>query len=376
MSYTRVLDISNTRIREYIPFVYNVIDLITKYNPSVTEQEIMSSDNIDHINEDHYIIPYMNIDIMVFNNNTYERIDRAHFHIPYLLKPRYLKKYIETAIVHKYFTDSDVGINRVNVKDCYIRSNAVESEQEIDMSRFNMNETDERAGDHMTFGDLILSLAVFDIDWGVSLFEEINPSIKVCVNVDDFRANDVNIMFSDINQSLNFWYYLGSAFNSGSSINEDGYNNTQFENDVSDNQTRVDDYFAAVQPFHHHTSTPITNNNNTYPILLDEDVLGPNYANIGEWNIVFEDDLVFIYGEDELSPTHIERIDPINCRTDECPVCYNSTQMGDYYTCDHGICNECYDGWSGQGKTTCPVCRSSQRGATHGSEVEVIRYAT
>lgn len=48
-----------------------------------------------------------------------------------------------------------------------------------------------------------------------------------------------------------------------------------------------------------------------------------------------------------------------NEKEGECPVCYECTEIMEYYSCSHSICEACYDEWTvNKGKTTCPMCRS------------------
>lgn len=344
----------NTRMRDYISYVYNIVDLITEYNPSLTEHEIMSFHNIDSVSEEHYVMPYMNVDIMAFDNNTTNRIDRAHFHIPYFLKPQYLQKYIEAAIVYTYFIDREIGISRVNARDCYIRSNMVETAQGLNMSIFNVSGASD---DNTALGDLILSLIAYDIDWGASSFESINPSTKICVYVDDFRINSAINSLSDLSRNLNFWYDLGSDLNRVSFVA--GVPDTDnVVPDIDNNEVRDESrYFDDVPPYQHHTTSG--GSFALYPELYQSSGTR-NYSRIGdaELDISFPDDY------DEIYDTPPSVIEPENCRTDECPVCYDNIQIGDYYKCTHGICDTCYSGWRGQGKITCPVCRASQRTVT------------
>lgn len=346
----------NTRMRDYISYVYNIVDLITEYNPSLTEHEIMAFDNIDSVSEEHYVMPYMNVDIMTFDNNTTDRIDRAHFHIPYFLKPQYLQKYIEAAIVYTYFIDREIGISRVNARNCYIRSNMVETAQGLDMSIFNVSGAYD---DNTALGNLVLSLIAYDIDWGASSFESINPSTKICVYVDDFRINSATNSLSDLSRNLNFWYDLGSDLNRVSFV-ASVPDTDDVVPDIDDNEARDESrYFDNVQPYQHHTNS---GGSFIYNFALYPE---SNQPGIGHFTR-FDTDMLESFPDDydEIYDTPPSVIEPENCRTDECPVCYDNIQVGDYYKCTHGICDTCYSGWRGQGKITCPVCRASQRTVT------------
>jgi hypothetical protein len=44
--------------------------------------------------------------------------------------------------------------------------------------------------------------------------------------------------------------------------------------------------------------------------------------------------------------------------THECPICFESTQMINRYSCIHQICTHCYYRCLNSNNTTCPLCRS------------------
>lgn len=55
---------------------------------------------------------------------------------------------------------------------------------------------------------------------------------------------------------------------------------------------------------------------------------------------------------------------------EECNICYQTTQLKHYYSCDlkdkknihHGICGSCYISWhKANSENSCPLCRSSKK---------------
>jgi hypothetical protein len=50
--------------------------------------------------------------------------------------------------------------------------------------------------------------------------------------------------------------------------------------------------------------------------------------------------------------------EPSSVYQGECPVCYETTEVGTYYMCNHGVCSSCFINWHNQSHDTCPMCRS------------------
>jgi hypothetical protein len=330
-----------SRQHEYTAYVNTIIDLMKHHDPTLHDVEIITTADMEYIMEEHRIFPFMNVDIIVKNNNNgEEKLDQLHIHIPYALQPMYFKKYIQAAIVNTYFIDKNEGFSIINVQGCNIQSNSLDANQAVNINTFShIFENDGQYIHFNTMGDIIMSLYQFDTNFIISSFDDINSTIKICVFIDNVRIQPTTD--HQIAPNLNIWYDLSGDPSIYSSITYDVINLNILEMESNARRDLLPEFNLnefAIQPNSQYDFFPEIDD------IYNDPVEVMAYHN--RFNYNYDDTYIPITNE------------PINVRGGECPICYDDTQIGDHYTCRHGICQNCYSLWQ---QHTCPMCRAHTR---------------
>lgn len=337
-----------SRQHEYTEYVDTIISLMKQHDPTLCNVEIINTTEMEYIIEEHRIFPFMNVDIIVKNNNSGEKkIDQLHIHIPYTMHPIYFKKYIQSAIVNTYFIDKNEGFSLINVQGCNINANTLDSNQHININTFS--HIFENSGQYIhfnTMGDIIMSLYQYDSNFNVSSFDDINSLIKICVFIDDVRIQPTTE--HQIAPNLNMWYDLGSDPSIYSNITYDVINLNMLEMGSGARRDLLPEF--NLNEF----AIPPDSQRDFFP---DIDSIFNDRLDTIEYQNSF--DYGGMYPTTLRDDTYISITrEPINTRNGECPVCYDETRIGEHYVCSHGVCQRCYSLWQ---QHTCPLCRSSTR---------------
>lgn len=311
-----------SREDEYKEYTDNIINLMKELNPELRDETILAEyEPLTLNNNTLYILPFVNVDIDVQDNNNVERnVDRIHIHIPYLLKLKYICAYMKTAIIYTYFIDREQAHSIIQIDECRLASNIDDTQ-----NFFLQSLTRPLHVGELFLGNILFNLNRVGIDWGPSCYEDINTTVKFCVISNNF-INQIPLNYENSQTpipNLNFWYDLGSSLNR--------ITNSEASNEVNDDNDNV-------------------NENED-----DDDEINNNEINnvrrnlISDFNAVAEDSETIEHGV----------VEPTNIRIGECPVCYDEREIGNYYNCSHGICCDCFNLWSQENYTTCPMCRSN-----------------
>lgn len=356
-------------------------------------------------NDEHYlndpmlpenIMTFVNVDLFT-QNDDYEEdcIDRVHFHVPFFLKSAYINYYIQAALVNIYFADANEGFEAIQIASCKVCFNFMDSinaSYSIDIQSINVSAGRDDAMSYW-MGE------IFECREPENNQPEPNKGIKVLM--EDFREHpSIQSVLESMLPNVEFFYDVnGSEDNithqpmdttqDETVSQEEPYNFVPqspppLENELRNGQEvhwsddgtywYLRDEVIGLNlvpsgiPFQQRVQTPHTHSfspeepgaptRSTYSRISNNtsqiEFITAVHSLDDEFNDAFDDDVDDFFVQ--TTPREVYRLNP---RIDECPVCYDTKDVGNYYACEHGICGSCFINWSEHAHSTCPMCRAS-----------------
>jgi len=346
----------------YKEFVDAILHIMKTNHPTLTHQILFDNVATSDVEPMQNIMPFTNINLELQSpSRQTECIDFLQFHIPYMLKSVYIKLYIQCCIIHHYFVNINDGFESVHVENVYIKWDDVFAEEDVVEDIVNLNTTSCSIGDAMLqfteqqfteqqfFNDLYLCVITNDFRNQVSFgFTELSPSFYIDT-VGEPNNVPAGELESDIDNNVSLFNYTVSGGN---------YYQVNME---------THGVYSSYMP-----GFGISNRVVAYDGVHDR-LIGENQL---------MDDDVFTTNSD--IPEYSEQINvnfaplesliiPKNSRTNECPVCYDTITVLDFYDCQHGICTSCFESWKDANHHTCPMCRANY--STYDNGINVYPFA-